>query len=137
MNKIKFLGLAFLCLILTPLSSAAGPFDGSVPLLCAVIQVVECDAGGECFPVQPEVANIPRFLKINFKNKMISATKESGRKDTSRIKNIERFNGNLILQGSENGRGWTMVISEETGKMSATVSDERAGFVVFGASTTF
>jgi hypothetical protein len=137
MNKIKFMGLAFLCLILTPLSSSAGQFDGSVPLLCAVIQVVECNVGGECYPVQPEIANIPRFLKINFKNKTISATGESGRKDTSQIKNIERANGNMILQGSENGRGWTMVISEETGKMSATVSDDRAGFVVFGASTTF
>ena len=137
MNKIKFMGLAFLGLILTPLSSSAGPFDGSVPLLCAVIQIVECGVGGECYPVQPEIANIPRFLKINFKNKTISATEESGRKETSRIKNIERAKGNLILQGSENGRGWTIVISEETGKMSATVSDDRAGFVVFGASTTF
>ena len=42
MNKIKFMGLAFLCLILTPLPITAGQFDGSVPLLCAVIQVVEC-----------------------------------------------------------------------------------------------
>ena len=137
MNKIKFMGLAFLGLILTPLSSSAGPFDGSVPLLCAVIQIVECGVDGECYPGQPEIANIPRFLKINFKNKTISATEESGRKETSRIKNIERAKGNLILQGSENGRGWTIVISEETGKISATVSDDRAGFVVFGASTTF
>lgn len=137
MNNIKFMGLAFLCLILTPLSSSAGQFDGSVPLLCAVIQVVECDADGECYPVQPEIANIPRFLKINFKNKTISGTEESGRKGTSQIKNIDRAKGNMILQGSENGRGWTMVISEETGKMSATVSDDQAGFVIFGATTTF
>ena len=136
MKKIKLMGLALLCLIVTPLSIAAAQFDGSTPLLCAVIQVVECGAGGDCYPVQPEIANIPRFLKINFKNKTISTTEESGRKDTSRIKNIERAKGNLILQGSENGRGWTMVISEETGKMSATVSDDQVGFVVFGASTT-
>ena len=135
MNKIKFMSLAVLCLILTPLSIAAGQFDGSVPLLCAVIKVVECGAGGECYPVQPEVANIPRFLKINFKKKTISATEDSGRKGVTQIKNIEHANGKTILQGSENGRGWTMVISEETGKMSATVSDDQVGFVVFGAST--
>ena len=135
MNKIKFMGLAFLCLILTPLPITAGQFDGSVPLLCAVIQVVECAGGGECYPVQPEVANIPRFLKINFKKKTISATEDSGRKEVTKIKNIEHANGKVVLQGSENGRGWTMVISEETGKMSATVSDDQVGFVVFGAST--
>lgn len=137
MNKIKFMGLAFLCLILTPLPIAAGQFDGSAPLLCAVIQVVECSAGGDCSPVQPEVANIPRFLKINFKKKIISATEDSGIKDVTQIKNIGHVSGKMILQGSENGRGWTMVISEETGKMSATVSDDQVGFVVFGASTKF
>jgi hypothetical protein len=120
---------------MAPLQLSAGQFDGSVPLLCAVIQVVECGAGGECYPVQPEIAHIPRFLKINFKKKTISATEESGRKEVTRIKNIERVNGKLILQGSENGRGWTMVISEETGEMSATVSGEEVGFVVFGATT--
>jgi hypothetical protein len=124
-----------ICLL--PMKLAAGQFDGSVPLLCAVIQVVECPAGGDCYPVQPEVANIPRFLKINFKKKIISATEDSGIKDTTQIKNIEHANGKMILQGSENGRGWTMVISEETGKMSATVSDDQVGFVVFGASTKF
>ena len=136
MNKIVTIGLA-ICIFLAPMQLGAAQFDGSVPLLCAVIQVVECEAGGECFPVTAEIANIPRFLKINFKNKTISATEESGRKDTTQIKNIDHPNGNLILQGSENGRGWTMVISEKTGKMSATVSDDRVGFVIFGASTTF
>jgi hypothetical protein len=81
------------------------------------------------------MAKIPRFLKINFEKKIISATEESGRTDVSTIKNFERVDDRLILQGAENGRGWTMVISEETGEMSATVSDEEVGFVVFGACT--
>jgi len=137
MNKIKLMGLALLCIIVTPLSIAAAQFDGSTPLLCAVIQVVECASGGECYPVQPEIANIPRFLKINFKNKTIAATEENGRKEVTRIRNFEHTNGKMVLQGSENGRGWTMVISEETGKVSATVSDDQVGFVIFGASTKF
>ena len=87
--------------------------------------------------VTAEIANIPRFLKINFKKKTITATEESGRKDVTQIKNFERINGKMILQGTEGGRGWTMVISEETGEMSATVSDDQAGFVVFGESTKF
>jgi hypothetical protein len=134
MNKIVTMGLA-ICIFLAPMQLGAAQFDGSVPLLCAVIQVVECAAGGECYPVQPEVANIPRFLKINFKKKTISATEETGIKAVTQIKNIDHVNGNMILQGSENGRGWTMVISEKTGKMSATVSDDRVGFVIFGVST--
>ena len=78
---------------------------------------------------------IPRFLKINFEKKTISATEESRRTDVSVIKNIERVDSRQIIQGAENGRGWTIVISEKTRKMSATVSDEDVGFVVFGACT--
>ena len=47
------------------------------------------------------------------------------------IKSIEHIDGKMIMQGSENGRGWTIVISEKTGKMSATISDDQVGFVVF------
>ena len=57
------------------------------------------------------------------------------RTDTSAVKNIEHVDGRLILQGAENGRGWTLVILKENGKMSSTVSDEDVGFVVFGACT--
>jgi hypothetical protein len=67
--------------------------------------------------------------------KIISATEESNRTDVSVIKNFERVDGRLILQGAENGRAWSIVIFEENGKMSATISDEEAGFVVFGACT--
>jgi len=39
----------------------------------------------------------------------------------------------LILQGVENGRGWTLAITETSGKMVLTVSGNEEGFVVFGA----
>ena len=44
----------------------------------------------------------------------------------SAIKSIEHIDGKTIMQGSEN-----------TGKTSATISDDQVGFVIFGASTTF
>jgi hypothetical protein len=134
MHKLGMFILA-LCLCMTSIQPAAAQLEGSEALLCAVGQITECDADGKCHPVTTEMAKIPRFLKINFEKKIISATEESGRTDVSTIKNFERVDDRLILQGAENGRGWTMVISEETGEMSATVSDEEVGFVVFGACT--
>ena len=134
MKKIVTIILA-IGLCMTPMQLAAAPFDGSEPLLCAVIQIVECGADGKCQPVSTEIAGIPRFLKINVEAKTISATEESGISKVSAIKNVEHVDGHLIMQGAENGRGWTMVISEESGGMSATVSDESVGFVVFGACT--
>ncbi len=124
-----------ICICMTPMQLVAAQVDGSVPLLCAVVQITECEDDGKCHPVTTEIAQIPRFLKINFEKKMISATEESGVKDVSVIKNVEHSDGRLILQGAENGRGWTLVISESTAEMSATVSDDKVGFVVFGACT--
>lgn len=134
MRKIAT-GILFICLCMTPMQLAAAQFDGSDALLCALVQIIECEADRECHPVTTEMAMIPRFLKINFEKNSISATEESNRTDVSVLKNFERVDGRLIIQGAENGRGWTIVISEKTGKMSATVSDEDVGFVVFGACT--
>jgi hypothetical protein len=113
--------------------TALAKFDGSVPLLCAPIEVIECEAGGKCYNGSAEDVNLPQFIKIDFKNKMLSANNEPGR--TAPFIHFERDHGRLILHGGQNGRGWTAIISEETGKLSATISEERLGFIVFGACT--
>ena len=120
MRKILTIILVLFALA-TPLQLAAAQFDGSAPLLCAVIEVIECDAGGDCLEIPAEMARIPHFLVINFADKTISATEESGREETTAIQNVQRIGGKLILQGAENGRGWSIVISEDSGRMSATV----------------
>ncbi len=133
MKKIKFMGLAFLCLILTPLSLAAADFDGSKPLLCATIETFECGSGIECQRGTAQSVNLPQFLVIDFKDKKISGTRESGEVLTTKIENMERSEGKLVLQGTENNKGWNMLINEATGKMTITASDDQVGFVVFGA----
>ena len=136
MNKIKFMSLAFLCLILTPLSIAAADFDGSKPLLCATIETFECGSGIECRRGTAQSINLPQFLKIDFKEKKISGTWESGEVLTTKIENMERSDGKLVLQGTQNNKGWSMLINGATGKMTITASDDQVGFVVFGACTT-
>ena len=136
MKKIKFMSLAFLCFILTPLSIAAADFDGSRPLLCATIETFECGFGIECRRGTAQSVNLPQFLKIDFKEKKISGTRESGEVLTTKIENMERSDGKLVLQGTQNNKGWSMLINEATGKMTITASDDQVGFVVFGACTT-
>ena len=142
MKKIKIIGLTLLCLLITPLAVAAQVFDGSKPLYCAMTDVVECVPGGECQEVMPENVNLPNFLFINFKKKIITASKEGGVQRTSKIENRERIDGKLIVQGIEDGvegvrdgLGWSIAISESTGKMVVTGSGDQVGFVAFGACT--
>jgi hypothetical protein len=142
MNKIKILGLTMAFAVLAALPAAAGNFDGSKALICAVIDLVECQPGGKCQQVTAEDVGIPQFLKINFKEKKISATHADGSQRITAIENFERIDGKLIIQGAEDGIegvrdgvGWSLAIAEETGKTVLTASGDEVGFVIFGACT--
>jgi hypothetical protein len=113
--------------------AVAGQYDGSVPLLCVPIEILECEAGGKCSNSTAEGVNLPQFIKVNFKEKTLSAVHKDG--PTAPIKHVEREQGRMIMHGGQHGRGWSVVISEETGKMSATVTEDQVGFVIFGACT--
>ena len=134
MKKLKAIGVAIcICMALVQVAAAKGKYDGSVPLLCAPIEIIECGAEGDFVSATAEAVNIPQFFRINVKKKMVSATGESERKVA--IKDLEHNDGKMIIHGGQGGRGWTMVISEETGKLSASVAGEQFGFLVFGACT--
>lgn len=136
MRQLQVLSLAIcLGLGMAPYSLAAAAYDGSVPLLCAVIEVFDCQGAGDCRRGTADSVNLPQFLKIDFKEKTLSTTEAGEGKKITPIKNFERVEGNMILQGVEGGRPWSLVIATETGKVSATVSDDQVGFVVFGACT--
>ena len=120
-----------MCLAPYP-AGAAGKHDGSVPLLCVPIAVTECGADGECKRGTAESVNLPQFIRVDLKA-MKAHNQETGRE--SPIKNVERMNGKLILQGAQGERGFTLVIAEDTGKMSATVATDGEGFIIFGACT--
>ena len=130
-----------ICLVLglgvLPYAHAAATYDGSVPLICALIEVIDCVPGAECQRGAPETVSLPPFIKLNFTEKMLSTTEAAQKQQTTPIKQLEQFDASMILQGVEGSRAWSMVIAKETGKMSATVADDQAGFVIFGACTPF
>lgn len=125
------LALVVICATPTP-APATARYDGSAPLLCVPTAVTECGAEGECRRGTAESVNLPQFMRVDLKA-MIIRSEETGRE--SPIRSIEHMNGKLILQGAQGERGWTLTISETTGKMSGTVSADGEGFVIFGACT--
>jgi hypothetical protein len=135
MGKLRLIGFIMLVISIAPFAVFADDFDGSRPLLCAVIETFDCGPNGECQRGEAWSIDIPQFLRINFKEKKISGTREDGTLRTAKIENMVRVDGRLILQGVQNGRAWNMVITEWNGRMTMTASDDQAGFVVFGACT--
>ena len=126
-----------LCLSLVPSAVLAAQYDGSVPLLCAVLEVRECEAGAECQWGDAESVNLPPFVKIDAPQKVLSTTEAAAEQRTTRIRHVEQLDGQLTLQGGEGGRAWSLIIAQDTGKLTATITDDRVGFVIFGACTPF
>lgn len=135
MKIFKLLGLFILGLIMIPGVILAGDFDGSKPLICAVIETFECAPGDECQRGGNEYTGIPRFLRIDFKEKKIRRNMEDGKVRTTQIERMTRVGGKLILQGIEEGKAWSMMITEDKGKMTVVASDGQIGFIIFGACT--
>ena len=116
---------------LAPHADAAGKYDGSAPVICAAMTVTECEAEGRCQRRSAESVNLPSLFKVDAKAMTVrNLEAEKGR--TSPIARVDHANGKMILNGAEAERGWIVEINEETGKMSAVVSGDGEGFVIFG-----
>jgi hypothetical protein len=113
----------------------AGDFDGSGPVICAVIETHECGPDENCLKGTAESINVPQFFRVNFKDRLISSIRPGGEVQTSAIQRMERADGMLILQGVQNGRAWSATISEANGKFVLTASGDQEAFVVFGTCT--
>jgi hypothetical protein len=87
--------------------AASAARDGSAPLLCAIDTIMECDATGQC----------QRYTALPHPD-------------------FPPFPRRLILQGGENGRGWSAAISEDTGRLTAGIVADDFSFAVSGACTT-
>src|SRR5262245_64416139 len=127
-------GIIFVvALVITSTSptALAAALDGSAPIICAGAEVRECEAGSMCLPLRPEHVNLPAMIEIDAKQKMLTGL---GSKDkrTAPIQAVEQRDGRLIMYGGQEGRGWTLVLTEATGRLTASVVDDGFSFVLFG-----
>jgi len=141
MKKHILIVCAFLGTVMAASVAGAGDFDGTRPLLISVIRVVECTPDAACREVTPASVGLPQFLKIDFANKTIGPAAADDETPATAIERQEVVDGKLMLQGAEDGYanlkdglGWTLTISEETGRVVLTASGDQVAFVVFGAS---
>ncbi len=140
MNRLKKMAVITSFVTIACMPVWAGDFDGTRNLLCASMDVIECNAGENCQKVTPESIKAPKFIKINFQDNTVSNPSSSANRPASKIERMEQVDGKLILQGAEDGEedvrdglGWTIAIAEDTGNMVVTASGDQVGFVVFGA----
>ncbi len=136
MTRLQAVGLCVVmaCLGFAWPADAAGKYDGSAPMLCAVTAVSECTADGKCQRSAPQAGNnLPTFMRVDVKGRVLKADDDSGRK--TEIKGSAMVDDQLMLQGIENGKAWTMVIKSDTGRWGGAVVEDDGSFALFGACT--
>ena len=114
------------------IASAAG-FDGSQDLLCAPTDIAQCDETARCERVSPSEVDLPPFIKLDFGKKRMMSLADPPRETP--IETVHQRDGLTILQGAQNGRAWSLVIDQASGRMTGSVADGEGAFAVFGACT--
>jgi hypothetical protein len=124
--------LLLLGLAVWPISAAAGAegLDGSKPLVCDLAQAAECDGVAACREVAMAEIDLPAVVQVDFAQSRLASPDDQR---TSPIAAVEKLDAVLVVQGNQNGRGWTMVIDRATGHLSATLADAEGAFVLAGA----
>ena len=131
MKKIH-ITLAFLLISGT---SVADDISNSDKFLCSTSQLVVCFEDAECLSMLPGDVNVPQFVVVDTKKKLISTTKASGENRSTPILTLQREDSAIFLQGIEGGRAFSFVIDEETGLLTVAVSRDGLTVSVFGACT--
>jgi hypothetical protein len=88
-------------------------------------------AAGQCERHLADDETAPAILKVDVAGQTVT----TGTARKSALKSVTHLDGQLILQGGENGRGWSATIDEETGRMAVAIVDHDYTFSLFGVCT--
>jgi len=124
-------------LMIASASLFAADFDGSKPMLCASLDVLECVDGRDCNMVAADDVDAPQFISVDLKHDKIQLDR-SGQSRHPQLRNRENLNNRLVLQGvgAETGLGWSLSVDQDSGKFVLSAAGDEVAFIIFGACTT-
>jgi hypothetical protein len=125
-NLSCLIGLAAICLAT---AATAETLDASKPLTCMLNASAQCDTEATCIQVTLEQIDLSKDLRVDFANGLLSSKLDDR---TSPIDDVDELDTVLVLQGHQNGRGWTMVIDRASGNLSAALAESAGAFVLSG-----
>lgn len=121
--------LPILAFPLLAVAAHAEALDATQPLRCALSEAAECDEMAACSDVTLEQIELPGEFRVDFAGKQLVS---SDGQRTSPVQAVEALDAVVVLQGHQNGRGWTMVLERATGRLSATIATVEGAFILAG-----
>ena len=133
--RVIFLAAATTLALPLALDASGAPFDGSQPMVCATLEVLECEPGLRCEEETVDNVDAPQFLQVSVQEKTIVGNRSSGTPVNAKIELVHHAEQQMFLQGVEKKWGWSMAVNEASGKMTLTIHDDASSYVIFGACT--
>jgi hypothetical protein len=96
-------------------AAMADDVTGESLLLCAPGYVTHCSSGGVCETGPADNYGIPYFVRIDLDQERIMTSAASEDVSSTPIRSVTRAEGEIYLQGVENGRVFSVLIEEHTG----------------------
>jgi hypothetical protein len=116
-------------------SAAADDLSAARDILCSVQETHVCLEAAGCEDVHAEDLNIPQFLRIDTRSGKMSTTPASGENRETVANPVSRADGQLILQGVEAGRAFSLFIDEISGWATFASAANGRSVTVFAACT--
>lgn len=125
------------CMVLTVAVGDASADDlaGTRNLLCTVLDTHVCIEASGCVTVLAEDLNIPRFIRVDTKTGILSTTPASDENRETKAESVKRENGQIVLQGVEEGRAFSLFIHEPDGFSTFASAADGRSVTAFGVCT--
>ncbi len=124
MQLLKYILLITLMVNVAALPSLAEDKEDLKPMVCAAIETYDCGFGENCKRGSASDIDLPIFLGIAFEKKIITGTMDDGSVRTTEIQRMERLAGGIIIQGVQDGLGFSLSYNASTRKITGAVSGD-------------
>jgi len=119
------------CGLLLGLTVCTGAMAGPT-WLCSITDVVECDENGTIGAPNLDGREQPTFFRVDSDQKEVTLLAPASRRgEITKIDSVQEGKGQCVFSGVEDGRAWSLVISDK-GHVTLSVTTDGATWSVFG-----
>lgn len=116
-------------------AAVADDLSDAEELICYGWSAARCHVDGGCDETAPWLLNLPDFLKVDLDRGVAENTGAPEQRRVTEIDSITRRDGLIVMQGHQENRAFSWLITEATGEGTLTVSTPDSGLTVFTICT--
>ena len=123
-------GLALIA-ALTAANLSADEITGKDRFICTAWRAISCSTADDCESTEAWRLNLPDFVKVDLTSRSIGTFAGANEERNSEIETVARRDGKVFLNGTQEDRGFTWVINDETGEGTLAIATDTTVISLF------